>query len=403
VPTVPCGTWYTFLMQPNPIRRNIKLLYLFNFFEDFRLYAPIAIIFFSEVAGSYALGMTVFSVIFITQTVFELPMGVVSDYIGRKKTIIAGAVCGVTSIALYASGFGFTLLLLGAVFEGLARTFFSGNNSALLYETLKQLGEEERFADVSGKSTSMFQLALAISALLGSIVVIYFPLIILFSLTIIPQILSLITSFFFVEPTIHTEKVKNNPYHHVREAIVTCYQNKELRLLTLSNAFSQGIGEVLHQFRPAFIALLWPAWAIGIYRAFTNASGFFGFYFSGLVIKTLSPIRSLLIVSGLGNAIQILALLLSNVLSPIIMALPSLTYGTERTAMETLQQQRFTDSQRATMGSLSGLLAGIIFAIAAFLFGWLADVYGLINALLAGQVFMLFALYLNYLLYKRSV
>jgi len=37
-----------------------KLLSLFNFLLDFRFYSPIAIIYFTKVSGSFALGMGVF-------------------------------------------------------------------------------------------------------------------------------------------------------------------------------------------------------------------------------------------------------------------------------------------------------------------------------------------------------
>lgn len=73
------------------IERNIPLLKLFNLLLDFRFYAPIAIIFFTKVTGSFALGMSIFSAVMLTQTIFEVPMGMVSDYVGRKKTIIIGS------------------------------------------------------------------------------------------------------------------------------------------------------------------------------------------------------------------------------------------------------------------------------------------------------------------------
>ena len=65
--------------------KNIKLLAWFNFFTDFKLYSAIAIIYFSQVTHSLALGMSIFSIASISDAVFELPTGVLSDMVGRKN------------------------------------------------------------------------------------------------------------------------------------------------------------------------------------------------------------------------------------------------------------------------------------------------------------------------------
>jgi len=44
------------------------------------------------------LEMNLFSIIMISSAVFELPTGIFSDFIGRKKTMMLGAVCSVLLI-----------------------------------------------------------------------------------------------------------------------------------------------------------------------------------------------------------------------------------------------------------------------------------------------------------------
>ena len=131
------------------IHINIKLLTWFNFFSDFRLYAPIAIIYFAKITGSYTLGLGVFSVEMISSSIFELPTGLLSDFIGRRKTVILGAFAGLISVILYAIGLNFWVLAVGSIFAGLARSFFSGNNSALLHESLRESQQEKEYAQYS--------------------------------------------------------------------------------------------------------------------------------------------------------------------------------------------------------------------------------------------------------------
>lgn len=383
------------------IAKNITLLKIFNFLLDFRFYAPIAIIYFSKVTESFALGMSIFSAVMVTQTIFEVPMGVVSDYIGRKKTLIIGALFSLFWILFYATGLSYLTLLLGAICEGLSRTFFSGNNSALLYESVKQLGREKDFSEVSGKADSMFQLALWIAAFLSSLFALRYWLRILFWITALPQVMMVLVSLFIVEPKIHSGKIDTNIFIHLKKALLSYWKNKKLRLLVWSDAIGYGIGEATHELRPAFIAMLWPAWANGIFRGLTHVFWFVGFYFAGWFIRKFWLLKSLLMTSTIGDAVQLIALFLSNIFSPFLVALPSLSYGIERTASNTLQQQEFSEKQRATMGSLSAMAGSLIFAIIAVFFGWFADIYWVIPTLFLAQIWMISCVYLNYQLLKK--
>src|SRR3989344_252313 len=110
------------------MHKNIKLLTWFNFFTDFKLYAPIAILYFAQVSGSFALGMSIFSISTISSAIFEIPTGIYSDFIGKRKAIIFGAISAVIYSTLYAIGQSYLFLVVGAVFNGISQAFYSGNN-----------------------------------------------------------------------------------------------------------------------------------------------------------------------------------------------------------------------------------------------------------------------------------
>src|SRR3989338_5288499 len=109
------------------LSKNIKLLTWFNFFTDFKLYAPFAIIYFSQVSGSFTLGTTIISITYISAAFFEVPTGILSDFIGRKKTLILRSLSAVLFITCYALGSSYWILVIGAILEGLSRSFYSGN------------------------------------------------------------------------------------------------------------------------------------------------------------------------------------------------------------------------------------------------------------------------------------
>ena len=276
-------------------RKNIRLLKIFSFLVEFGLYAPIAIIYFAQVSGSYTLGASILGLTMVASAVFEVPTGIWSDKVGRKTTMVAGSWARLVSVICYAVGLSYGWLVVGAILEGLSRAFYSGNNDALLYDTLADANRETEYHDTLGKISSMEQFAVAIGSLIGGIVATYsFRL--LFWLSVIPHSLKLIVSYFIVEPTSRTDD-GTNIYAHTKDAIRLFLKNPRLRLLSLSDIVSEATGEVGYQFRSAFFQSIWPLWAIGLMGTLVNIGSGVSFYFSGKIIKRFGHEKVLLIRS----------------------------------------------------------------------------------------------------------
>jgi MFS family permease len=377
------------------MHKNIRWLAWFTFFTDFKLYSPVAIIYFSDVAGSYALGMSIFSVAMITSALLEIPTGVFSDFIGRRKTVILGAAAAVLYSIFYALGGSYGLLFIGTVFEGLARSFYSGNNDALLYDTLSETGEEHKYDEFLGKISSLFQVALAISAVLGGILAIWsFPLIMW--LSVIPQMLCFVSALKLVEPKIHTSQ-SGNIYTHLKEAYRNFLSNKKLRLLSISSILGYSFGEAGYQFQSAFYHTLWPVWAIGIAKTLAHVGASVSFWVSGRSIKKFGGLRILLFDNLYTRIANTLATAFPTVLSPVLMSSTSMFFGVTTVAQNSLLQSEFTNEQRATMGSLNSFAGSIFFGVVAFLLGLTADKLTPAQAILFLQAFQV----INIVLYWR--
>lgn len=381
------------------IKRNIKLLAWFNFFTDFKLYGPLAIIYFSQVTGSYALGTSIFSAVMISSAIFEVPTGILSDFLGRKKTLALGALASMISIIFYAMGFSYLILLFGAVMEGVSRSFYSGNNEALLHDTLKQEGSEKNYHHFLGKLSSMFQVALAISALLGGIVA-QFNFALVFWLSVIPQLICFILSLQMIEPKIHAKNESGNVYKHLKESIVLFFKNPKLRFLSLSSILSYGFGEASYQFRGAFFVSIWPIWAIGVAGMLSNLGATLGYYFSGKVIDRFGAFKSLLWGSIYNRFIDFVSLIFVSPVSPVLMSTTSLHHGISNVAKSALMQKEFSDHQRATMGSLNAFGGSVFFAITAFGLGLVADQLNPVQALILLEILMLINVYVYWKLFK---
>ena len=382
------------------LHKNIKSLAWFNFFLDFRFYAPIAIIYFAKISGSYALGMSVFSVTMLSSALLEIPTGIFSDRIGRKNTVVLGAVSTLLSVVLYAVGGKYWILIVGAILEGLARSFYSGNNDALLHDSLTENNQAEGYPEFKGKTGSTAQIALAITAITGSIIANWSFTWVMW-LSVIPAILGLFISFKIVEPKVH-KTLSGNVYIHLGESIKYFMRNKRLRLLSLSTALGYAQGEAGWLFRSAFNATLWPIWAIGFAQAISNISSAISFYFGGKLVKKFGAFKILITGKLYALITNIIAVLMSNVISPVLLASNSIFFGAGNVSKSTLLQKEYTPGERATMDSLNSLFGSIAFVIISLGLGFVADYLNPAKALLSLQIVATLALSILWNLYLKE-
>lgn len=383
------------------VRRNVRLLSAFSFCNDFRVYAPIMVVYFAGVTNSFALATLLFSIAKVSGSAFEVPTGVFSDLIGRRLTLLLGQLASVLSIALYALGTDFYVLAAGAVLEGLAFSFFSGNNEALLYDTLESEGAEEHFAEQQGRVSSMFQLALAVSAAVAAVALGWLSLQMMCVLSLLPQALGLGFAFFIVEPK-RSDAIPTNIFAHLREAFAGFTRDVKLRDLSLASMLGFAIGEGKHMFHPAFFALFWPAWALGIAGVCVHGLGAFGFRIGGWTVKRFGELK-VLVGANLGSIlVGVGAVAIPTVGSPAIISLASLFFGPAMVSQGSLMQKAFTDAQRATMASLISLGGNILFAIAVFGIGALADAIGPRFALLTAEILTIPVTLLYWRLYRSA-
>lgn len=391
------GFCYTLSMS---VKKNIKLLTWFNFFTDFRLYAAIAAIYFTKVSGSYALGMSIFSIATISSALFELPTGVFSDRIGRRKTVIYGAVGAILAGFFYAIGGSYWMLAIAAVFDGLASAFYSGNNDALLFNTLLEASGEHEYEEYLGKTSASSQAALGIAAVVGGFLASWsFPLIMW--LSVIPQVICLFLAFRLIEPKIVTQKT-GNIFLHLKEAYTKFLSNKNLRLLSISSILGYGFGEASYQFQAAFFATLWPVWAVGLARTFSNVVATISFHYAGRIIKRFGALQEIMVDNIYNRIVNSIATLFPSVLSPLLMSSTSIFYGATTVGKNSLLQKEFSDEQRATMGSLNSFAGSIFFGVFALILGLTADKLSPAHALFFLQIVQLANLWVYWKLFRKN-
>lgn len=363
------------------LRHNIELMNINNLFSMLRFFYPVSILYFQQVTGSFTMAMGVFSFASLMQVLFEIPLGILSDRLGRRGILILGCLAEFIAVCSYALAMfppvfdGWVWLFLGGALFGFAEACFSGNNYALLYETLAYYKKTSLISKILGRNNSMTQIGLASSGAIAAFLLYIgydFADLILFS--ILPFGLALLTAFLTTEPPKHFIK-EENTWAHLKASFHLCLKSKPLRILAMAEVINTATGMASHSFMPKFISLVWPTWAVPLYRLGQNATGAISFWQAGSITQKFGAEKTLFGGSIISVCVAALAFLWSSIMSPFFLFITQITYATGITASETLKQNHFSDAQRSTMGSLISF-AGGIFSAAFYLFaGLLADLF----------------------------
>lgn len=381
--------------------RNVRLLYAHNFLSDFWPQWPFLVIYFANISGSYTAAMSVMALETFSAALFDIPTGIFSDRMGRRLTMACGSMCCALAMTCYSFAHGTTLLYIGAIIWGLGQCLFSGNNNALLYESLKSEGLENQYHHYRGTTGSMYQLALCTSAFL-SMWLSTFGLQTIFMVAIVPQVLAVIVSLMFTEPRQH-QASKPKGLAVFKQACIKTWENPHLLLLVMAKAISYGAGESKFKFQSAFVNSLWPIWAVGLYRGLNHGLSFFGFRMAGKLIEKFGSGFIFITRDIYWFATQSIAIAANALFSPILMLTGALFFGPGEVASDHLMQKEFTDDERATMGSLSSFATSIVFGLAALLIGNVTDHFGIRIGMATGVMLGVLSLPVNLRLSRKNL
>lgn len=367
--------------------RNLKLLNSIEFFSKFVLFQGILAVYYASVTGSYVEAMLVFSLVFLSAAVFELPTGIFSDYIGRRNTVILYALANACGMYLYFAANDITLLLVGALFEGLAVALRSGTISAYVYESAEALGTVD-FSKHEGSRRSYGYWGEVVSGLLGAAVVFLFDMRMAVLLTALVFILVIIISIFLTEPD-RTAPNKGNIYSDLKNAWRQFINDPELRNFSIAKTLSRGAGNVEYRFRALLFATVMPVWLVNVLGVVSDLATGLALKYAHSITRRIGVMASLVhleIFDRIATAILAIINTASSLFAMNIIT--SVVYGIKDIAADDALQARYAKEQRATMGSIVGLASSLLYSALGIAIGMLADYVGLINTMLIMQVIM---------------
>lgn len=146
--------------------KNIRLVYLLTFLSE--CYWPsVAALFFYLQLFSFSEIATLWAIQMAASNLFEIPTGAFADLVGRKTSIILSFAVGAVSLLIFPFATAFWVFVVLEVLKGLSNALYSGSAEALVYDSLKQNGAEQKYPRVAANLETVTWACWALSATLG--------------------------------------------------------------------------------------------------------------------------------------------------------------------------------------------------------------------------------------------
>jgi len=325
--------------------------------------------------------------------VLEIPSGYLADVIGRKKTLIIGAVFGVLGFTTYSLSFGLMGFLMAEVLLGIGQSCVSGADSAMLYDSLLDIGKEKEYTRFEGRITALGNVAEAIAGILGGLLAgisIRAP----YVAQIFVAFVALPAAITLVEPVRKIPLIKAGMMEIIRIARFALFTDRPLRRNILFSAITGTSTLTMAWFAQPYFeyAAIDIAW-FGILWTTLNLTVAISSYTAHRLEKRVGQRVSVMLIAML---LPIGYLALSRSRLPVGLIVLYLFYLVRGYATPVLKDyiNRITASHiRATVLSVRNFVIRLLFALTGPLLGWVKDIYTLPQALmLAGFIFLIFSI-----------
>lgn len=384
-------------MLYKPLKRNIVLLYFINVLSGCVFFYPILALYLREQLFTVFNVTIIYAIITIGSAILEVPTGVFSDLVGRRVTVIAARVIDVVAVAFLAFGTQFWHFTLYAVAVAFTGALASGNDDALVYDSLTESGEEEKYKKVSGTLALCTAVSVGIASLAGGIVAsdsLRLPAI----LTLIPFMLCIPIAFLLEEPASH-RSTDLRFAAHARSALQSIGQSRTLFLLALVIILFDLIVEPVYQVLQIFYAENGLSIAyFGIAYGIAMGLRSIGSYFSHDVTMKVGDGKAMTAAIVLSCILTLAAGHLGGWMAIACMMVLGAVLGVAHPILQHLLHAQVQTHHRATVVSIINLFSSLGLTILVPGIGVLADRFNIFFAYKAfawSYIFLFFVLFFH--------
>lgn len=393
------------------IKKQLRTLYLFELCNGIQITDVIWVFFLIQRGFSLAEAGLAEGFFHAVSMICEIPSGMISDVIGRRKTLIwSGIVSAASAWFMMASDF-FPVILFAMGLNAISYNLVSGTLEALTYDSLLDAGKEKEYLKVSSRMNGCYQVMYAITSL-TTLITVVLGYRIAYSLTIIQRLLCTVIAFQLTEAAGQGRTVRNTVTpalmgrelkRNLIDSITLLRQNPAVSLrMLISGLLSSGCYIVYMFLQDHLVDCGLPAGYLGL-----ALFGISLFTVLGTQIAERSgnlSLSRLLPFVCIGTGICVYLSGLSSL--PLVLIGACGIHVLEIIAsirIENENQKTFTSDNRATMVSVGSMVYSICMVILSPVSGTLSAHLGMSGSFLCLGIFLTAGpLLLSYLAAKRS-
>ncbi len=308
----------------------------------------------------------------VTSALLNIPTGILADKYGRKYAIFLATLALLACTIVAGTAHSFAQYSIAVILWGLFFTTQNGAYEAILYDSLKEEGNVDKYTRYSGISSAGFWLSIFISSLVGAFVGSHFGLRYAYFITIIPNILAVFLALSLQEPKNHTLEVATSSVKMVRAGIEAVTSSREMIYLSATFLIIALAGWTANEFGQLFfIELGFSVFVIGVINAVSGLFQAAGNYFS-YKLGQLSNRKIVLTLFILFSLTFALPAELRTIATALFMALMFFQHAFVISNNARIQHL-LPSSIRATSISALGMMNDVVLAFSYLSFGYLSQ------------------------------
>ena len=324
----------------------------------------------------------------------EIPSGYFADKMGRKNTLVIGAIMGVLGMLTYGIFSGFWAFLFAEIALGVSQSFVSGSDSAMMYDSLKQDNRQSLYTKFEGRNTAIGNGAESIAAILGGLLAE-----ISFKLPFIVQsgiaLIAVPAALTLIEPP-NLRQGHETIKHTFRVVVNTIFKDKALSYYLL---FSSIIGSctltmawIYHPYLKEVLNI--SLYQIGLIAAALNLIAAIFSATAHTLDQKLSK-KTILSIIGVFVPLSYIAIgFINSIYALGVFALFYMIRGVATPVLKDLVNTHTPSDIRATVLSVRNFVIRMVFVFIAPAFGYLTDNYGYQQSfIVAGLSFSLLTIF----------
>ena len=363
------------------LSKNIKLEYLYTAINGLNMVNFVWVLYLSYRGMNLAQIGILEGIYHGASMLFEILTGAIADLFGRKSSMIAGRLCIAISCIMMLFASKFWMFAIVFVIQAWGNNFNSGSEEALVFDSVKLLGEENKYLRINGRIQVLIEAAQAIATVLGGILAEYSYMYCYITCFVI-AVFSITPILFMTEPPIEKQENHNIRVHvlfinHFKESIELLFG--DVRILRLS-IFYSGIftlGSILYFYgQPYLYDIGFNRMEIGCILMCAGIAAALGAFFSDALYRRTgdkivpfyaSVLCGCIIAFGYVNGVAAIGVFM------VFEFLSSVLYPIQSNTMNTL----IPSDKRATLISVNSMCCSIMMVVVFPMIGKLIDLLGM--------------------------